>query len=35
MMKLKAISITDFSQPMHWLEDRANQYIAVNGDYFE
>ncbi len=33
--KLKAISITDFSQAMHRLEDRANQCIAVNGDYFE
>ncbi len=33
--KLKTIPITDFSRAMHRLEDRANQCIAVNGDYFK
>ncbi len=33
--KLKTIPITDFSRVMHQLEDRANQCIAVNSDYFE
>ncbi len=33
--KLKTISLTDFSTAMHQLEDRANQCIAVNGDYIE
>ncbi len=33
--KLKTIPITDFSRAMHQLEDRANQCIAVNGDYFK
>ncbi len=30
--KLKTIPITDFLRVMQWLEDRANQCIAVNGD---
>ncbi len=35
MTKLKIIPITDFLRAMHRLEDRTNQCIAVNGDYFE
>ncbi len=31
----KTIPTTDFLWAMHQLEDRANQCIAVNGDYFE
>ncbi len=33
--KLKTIPVTDFSGAVHWLEDRANQCIAVNSDHFK
>ncbi len=33
--KLKTIPITDFSRAMHRLENCANQYIAVNSNYFK
>ncbi len=32
MAKLMTIPITDFLRAIHWLEDHANQRIAVNSD---